>query len=102
MMQDDERSIEDTGIAFQDAVCAPTNKGPTLAQRTFLGFMAQDWPAPSSVAEITKRAGKSRSWTFKYRESLLQAQVIEPAGEGLVAYAIPYFGEFMTRHMEQH
>lgn len=91
------RAVKDAGIAFQDAVCAPTYKGLTSAQRTFLDMMAQDWPDPSDVSEIARRAGKSRSWGSKYRESLIRAHVIEGLGGGQVAYAIPYLGNYLQR-----
>lgn len=96
-MADVERATQDAGIAFQDAVCAPAYKGLTSAQRTFLTMMAQDWPNPSNVSEVARRAGRSRSWASKYRESLIRAHMIEGLGDGLVEYAIPYLGEYLTR-----
>lgn len=95
--QDVTQATEDAGIAFQDAVCAPTYKGLTPAQRAFLDAMARDWPEPASVREVARRAGKSRSWASKYRESLIRANVIEGLGDGRVAFAIPYLGEYLTR-----
>lgn len=95
--EDVNRAIDDAGIAFQDAVCSPTYKGLTAAQRAFLAEMAHDWPSPSSVSQVSKRLGKSRSWGAKYRESLIRAQVIEGDGDGLVQYAIPYLGDYLTR-----
>jgi hypothetical protein len=93
------RATEDAGIAFQDAVCAPAYKGLTAAQRSFLDMMAQDWPEPSSVAEVARRAGKSRSWASKYRESLIGSHVIEGMGGGQVAFAIPYLGDYLQQQL---
>lgn len=94
---DVDQGITDAGIAFQDAVCAPTFDGLSSAQRNFLRGMAEDWPQPTSVTELAARLGKSRSWGSKYRESLLRAQVIKADGNGSVSYAIPYFGDYMSR-----
>ncbi len=96
-MRDVVQASEDAGIAFQDAVCAPAYKGLTSAQRAFLDAMAQDWPEPASVCDVAVRAGKSRSWASKYRESLIRAHVIEGLGDGRVAFAIPYLGDYLTR-----
>ncbi len=96
---DVEQAAADAGLAFQDAVCAPAYKGLTGAQRSFLGVMAQDWPHPSKVSDVAKRAGKSRSWASKYRESLIRAHMIEPLGDGMVGYAIPYLGDYLTRQV---
>lgn len=95
--EDVDRAVADAGIAFQDAVCAPTFDGLSLAQRNFLEGMAVDWPDSTSVTELAARLGKSRSWGSKYRERLLRAQVIRAEGGGRVSYAIPYFGDFMSR-----
>lgn len=97
--QDVSRAIEDAGIAFEDAVCAPAYKSLTRAQRQFLDYMLPDWPSPSHTMDVATRARRSRSWAAKYRESLVRAQVIEPLGDGMVEFAIPYFGEFMKRHL---
>ncbi|MDO4798532.1 MAG: ATP-binding protein [Coriobacteriales bacterium] len=96
-MRDVKRSIEDAGIAFEDAVCAPTYKGLTSAQKVFLNMMATDYPSSSAVSEVSRRAGKSRSWGLKYRESLIRAHVIEPLGDGRVSFAVPYMGTYVCR-----
>lgn len=84
-------------LVFQDAVCASAYKGLTGAQCLFLDVMADDLPGASSVADVASRAGKSRSWANAYRRSLIDASVIEQAGQDRVAYAIPHFGEYMQR-----
>ncbi|MDO4537469.1 MAG: ATP-binding protein [Coriobacteriales bacterium] len=89
------RAAEDACMVFLDAVCAPAYKGLTKAQQAFLEAMLVDWPGPSSVAEIGKRLGKSRSWANAYRKSLMSASMIEPASLGEVAYAIPHFAEYL-------
>lgn len=93
--QDVEQAADDAAMVFLDAVCAPAYLGLSAAQQTFLRAMARDWPEPSATAEIARRAGKSNAWAAAYRKSLIDANVIESAGRGLVSYAIPHFGEYM-------
>ena len=88
---------DDATLVFNDAVCAPAYRGLTNAQQQFLDAMARDWPRPSVVSEIARRLGKSRSGAGAYRRSLIDANMIEQTSQGEVAYAIPYFGEYMTR-----
>ena len=95
--RDVEQAAADAEMVFLDAVCAPAYLGLTGAQQAFLRAMAPDWPAPSAVAEIARRSGKSTAWAAAYRKSLVDANVIEAAGRGLVSYAIPHFGEYMKQ-----
>lgn len=92
---DVEQAASDAAMVFLDAVCAPAYIGLTGAQRAFLQAMTRDWPEPSAVSEIARRAGKSAAWAAAYRRSLIDANIIESAGRGLVSYAIPHFGEYM-------
>lgn len=91
------QAASDATMVFLDAVCAPAYLGLTGAQRAFLRAMVPDWPKPSVVAKIAQRSGKSTAWAAAYRKSLIDANVIEAAGRGLVSYAIPHFGEYMEK-----
>lgn len=95
--RDVEQAAADAAMVFLDAVCAPAYLGLTGAQQAFLRAMAPDWPAPSAVAEIARRSGKSTARAAAYRKSLIDANVIVAAGRGLVSYAIPHFGEYMEQ-----
>ena len=95
--RDVEQAAADAAMVFLDAVCAPAYLGLTGAQQAFLRAMAPDWPAPSAVAEIARRSGKSTARAAAYRESLIDANVIVAARRGLVSYAIPHFGEYMEQ-----
>lgn len=94
---DVEQGIQDSVVVFGDAVCAPEYNGLTSAQREFVNVMAPDFPNASKMQDIAKRAGKSASWANKYRASLLHAKIIVSAGKGLVAFDIPYFGEYVQQ-----
>lgn len=75
---------------------------PELAElsdvdRTFLLHMAQ-YDGPVSVAAIGEKLGKSRQYTNAYRRRLLDAQIIEQAGHGLVDFALPYMRDYLREH----
>jgi len=93
---DVEQGIIDAQGQFPRAVCAPAYQSLTYAQQRFLRAMAPDYPSASTVSDIAKRAGKSMSWAGKYRTSLERAQMIRTADWGMVEYAIPYFGEWIS------
>lgn len=93
--EDVERAEEDARLAFCDAVCAPTYKSLSRAQRAFVEAMAPDWPGPASTLDVAVRAGKSKPWAYKYRESLIRSGVIVSYGQGELEFAIPFFGEYL-------
>lgn len=63
--------------------------------RDFLQAMAED-PGPSSTADIGRRTGMRPNAVGNYRTRLMDAGLIEPAGYGLVEFAIPGLREYMT------
>ena len=58
--------------------------------------MAADYPYAATLSDIAERTGKSMSWVGKYRTSLERAQMIHSADWGMVAYSLPYFGEWIA------
>lgn len=96
--EDVELGSKDAETTFEEAVCAPAMHSLTEAQRQFVLAMGEDWPLPSKVSDIAFRCGKSKSWASKYRSSLVRANIISPAGRGLVAYEVPHLGEYVCRH----
>ena len=94
---DVRQGIEDAGMAFEEAVCAPAFDRLTEPQRRFVIAMAKDSPKPSALVDVADRAGRSRGWAGKYRLSLIQEHVIRAEGRGLVGYAIPHFGPYVQR-----
>lgn len=93
---DVQQGIADAQSQFPRAVCAPAYHSLTHAQQRFLRAMAPDYPNASTLSDIADRAGKSMSWAGKYRTSLERAQMIKTADWGMVAYSIPYFGEWIA------
>lgn len=62
--------------------------------RAFLVAMAEDDGA-SKVADVAQRLGVDLNYTSVYRQRLIAAQMIEPAGRGLVRFTLPYLGEYL-------
>lgn len=63
--------------------------------RDFLQAMAED-SGPSSTTGIGKRTGMRPNAVGNYRTRLVDAGLIEPAGHGLVDFAIPGLREYLT------
>jgi hypothetical protein len=65
--------------------------------RDFLQAMAEDL-GPSSTANIGTRTGLRPNAVGNYRTRLIDAGLIEPAGHGVVDFAIPGLREYLTSH----
>lgn len=68
--------------------------------RDFLQAMAED-STPASTTDIGKRTGMRPNAVGNYRTRLLDAGLIEPAGHGLVDFAIPGLREYLTSRPAQ-
>ena len=64
--------------------------------RAFLAAMAID-DGPSRISEIAKRLGVELGYTSVYRQRLIDAQMIEPAGHGLLRFTLPRMTEHLRR-----
>lgn len=63
--------------------------------RNFLQASAED-SGPFSTADIGKRTGMRPNGVGNYPTRLLDAGLIEPAGHGLVDFAIPGLREYLA------
>lgn len=93
---DVERAIADAQMAFRDAVCDPAYRSLSESQRAVLLAMLPDYPEPSRILDIVARTGASRSWISRYRDSLVQAHVIDTPARGRLSFAIPHFAEYLA------
>lgn len=66
--------------------------------RTFLAYMAQD-SGPSKVADIARRMDVSPQYAWNYRRRLLDAEMIEDKGNGMVEYTLPYMRDYLREHV---
>ena len=68
--------------------------GLSNRDREFVFAMAED-EGPSSVSEIGARMNKEKNFISLYRERLISAGVVRPAGHGLLRFTYPYMREFL-------
>ena len=66
--------------------------------KTFLAAMAPD-DGPSKIQDIRHRMGEvTPQHANKYRERLIAAQMIKPAGYGRVDFALLYLRSYLREH----
>ncbi|MDR1185835.1 MAG: ATP-binding protein [Bifidobacteriaceae bacterium] len=63
--------------------------------RRFLAAMAQIAGESVRMADVMARLGATRDHVNKYRARLISAEIIEPAGRGLVRFAIPFLSDYL-------
>ena len=67
--------------------------------RSFLAAVASD-SGPSRMEDIRRRMGDvDTNYASVYRQRLIDAGIIEPAGHGLVTIALPYLREYLREHI---
>ncbi|MFT3852152.1 MAG: ATP-binding protein [Ilumatobacteraceae bacterium] len=64
--------------------------------RAFLAAMAMD-DGPSRIGDVAKRLDVELGYTSVYRQRLIDAQMIEPAGHGLLRFTLPRMAEHLRR-----
>ena len=62
--------------------------------RAFLAAMAMD-DGPSRISDVAKRLGVELGYTSVYRQRLLDAQMIESAGHGVLRFTLPRMAEHL-------
>lgn len=65
--------------------------------RAFLLAMAEDDDV-TKVSDIARRLGVDLNYTSVYRQRLIDAQMIEPAGRGLLRFTLPYLADYLRGH----
>lgn len=69
----------------------------SAVDRTFLVMMARD-DTPSRLSDIAARMSKNTQYASVYRDRLMKAGMIRPAGHGLVTFEAPYLREYLREH----
>ena len=72
----------------------------SATDREFVRAMSQDEEA-SAIADIQARLGRDSGYVSRYRNRLLVAGIIEPAGRGHVDFTIPYLREFVRDNADR-
>ncbi|MCL2391258.1 MAG: ATP-binding protein [Oscillospiraceae bacterium] len=68
--------------------------------REFVFAMSEDEKC-SSVSDIGKRLGKQKNYISLYRERLISAGIVKPAGHGLLRFNYPYMQEFLLQKQQE-
>lgn len=50
------------------------------------------------MAQVAERMGVNLNYANQYRRRLLDAEMITPAGRGLVAFTLPYLRDYLNDH----
>jgi len=77
-------------------VHAPAIAETSHQDRAFLLAMTEDL-GPSRLLDVATRMGVTTDYAAQYRHRLVAAELIEPAGHGLVAFAVPFLREYLVR-----
>ena len=99
-----EISASDVEVGVQAArrrmgslVYEPTLKDMSDVDRTFLLAMARD-DGPSQVRDIAERLGTDTNYVSQYRLRLIAADVVVPAGRGMVDFVLPHLRDYLQDH----
>ena len=77
----------------------PALSGLSNVDRSFLAAMAHD-DGPSRIGDIRSRmGGVDPGYASMYRDRLISAGLIEPAGYGRVTISFPYLREYLREHV---
>lgn len=81
---------------FENDVCHTTLVALSQRDVDFLRAMTPDEGA-SRVSEVAERMGVTYDYAQKYRRRLIDSGVIQPAGRGLVEFAVPFLRDYLRR-----
>ncbi len=79
---------------FMNDVCQTTLAALSDQDAAFLNAMAED-EGVSSISTVADRMGVTFDYAQKYRRRLIDAGIVETAGRGKVAFAVPLLPEYL-------
>ena len=94
--QDVERTLPVVVERMSRLVHGPALRGVPEGQLAYLRAMAQD-DGPSSTGEIGARLGVTKGHQNVQRSRLIERELIEATGHGLVDFSLPYLREHVRR-----
>lgn len=99
---EDVRRTRDSAIRQMHInVHGPALRGLAAGKLAYLEAMLED-EGPSATAEITRRLGRDHGYQSVYRRRLIEDDLIQPAGRGFVAFALPYLRESLLLRRQEH
>ena len=98
--EDAQQGIAIARENFDSMVIGPALRRLPDRQMEYLTAMARcEQPAPTS--EVSRLMGLTTKDTSSYRKRLIDAAIIEGAGYGRVAFAVPYMREYLLAHRDE-
>ncbi|MDO4290850.1 MAG: ATP-binding protein [Eggerthellaceae bacterium] len=86
---------------FDRMVIEPALQDVSPMALRYLLAMAEDEGIPSRTGDIAQRLDKSLTELSSCRDRLIRESVIEPAGRGFIAFAIPYMKDYLAAHRSE-
>lgn len=96
-LEDAEKGTNRAHRRLGSLVHEPALEGLSAIDKSYLLKMAED-DGPSSTKEIASRLNATMKYASVYRDRLIAAQLIEPAGLGYVQLTVPYLREYLREH----
>ncbi|MEJ1087254.1 AAA family ATPase [Microbacterium sp. Mu-80] len=100
-----EISLDDVKHAYRRArrtmgsnIHEPSLSDLSHTDRTVLAHMAAD-DGPTAVSDVREALGVTAQYLNVYRQRLIDAGMIVPAGRGMVDIAMPYLREYLRDHI---
>lgn len=92
-----EQGVVDARRRLGALVHAPALNNASDVDKSFLLAMSKD-SGPSKIADIASRLKVEKGYASLYRQRLIDAELIEPAGYGLVDFTLPYLRDYLQEH----
>lgn len=99
--EDATKGIETARRSFDAMVIEPAIRRLPKRQLEYLVAMASAPAQPASSGDIAKGMHAETKEVGTYRKRLIDANIIEAAGYGKLAFAIPYMGDYLLANKEE-
>jgi hypothetical protein len=98
---DARTGVENARRRLGSLVHAPALKEASDIDKSFLLAMSKDDGA-SRISDVASRLNVDKGYASVYRQRLIDAELIEPAGYGYVDFTLPYLREYLREHAAAH
>ncbi|CAM3300174.1 hypothetical protein OCAE111667_02550 [Occultella aeris] len=100
--EDAQQAILVASRKLGTVVHAPALDGLSEVDLEYLVAMTADQAGPSRTSQVATRMRQTDKYASVYRNRLIEADVIDPAGRGLVDFTISYLREYLIQHEETY
>ena len=98
---DVEAGIEKARSRFDAMVIEPALQRVAPMELRYMLAMSLDEEKPSSTSAVAARMGSDLAGVSSYRARLMKAGLVESAGRGFVAFAIPYMDQYLRSRRDE-